>query len=83
MEQLIVPIILLVLGVPVCVGIWLIVRAVSARSQIEELSRRVDDLQLELLKMQRLGPAAPKTTEEKIAGFMPAPAPAPKSQPES
>ena len=83
MEQLIVPIILLVLGVPVCVGIWLIVRAVSARSQIEELSRRVDDLQLELLKMRRSGPPAPKTTEEKIAGFMPAPAPAPKSQPES
>ena len=72
---MIVLIVLLVLGVPFCVGIWLIVRAISARGQIEELNRRVDGLQLELSKLKQQASAAPKTIEEKIAGFSPAPQP--------
>src|ERR1035438_9150251 len=68
----IVPIILLILGVPLAAGIWLIARAISTRNQIEYLTRRVDDLHLELTRLKHSPDATPKTTEEKISGFMPA-----------
>ena len=71
----IVPIILLILGVPLAVGIWLIGRAISARNQIEELTRRVDDLHVELVRLKHSEDTAPKTTEEKISAFMPAAVP--------
>ncbi|HEX4349860.1 MAG TPA: DUF2339 domain-containing protein, partial [Verrucomicrobiae bacterium] len=82
MEELIVPIILLILGVPLCVGIWLIIRAVSARGQIVELNRRVDDLQSQLATLKQQRPVAPKTTGEEISAFMPAPLPPRKEEPQ-
>ncbi len=45
-------IILLILGVPLAVGIWLIVRAVRSGSQIKELTRRIDSLEKELLHLK-------------------------------
>jgi len=73
----IVLVVLLILGVPICVGIWLIARAISTRSQIEELTRRVEYLQSELSYLKRSGVAAtPKPMEEKISGFSPADLPA-------
>jgi hypothetical protein len=49
MEMIAVLIGLLVFGVP----IWLIVRAVSTRNRIEELSRRLNDLELEFIRRKR------------------------------
>ena len=40
--------VLVVLALPVALGIWLIVRAADARNRIEELTRRVDELQLQV-----------------------------------
>lgn len=82
MESSIAIVVLLVLGVPIGVGIWLIVRAVSARNQIEELSRRVDEMQLEIAKLKRAKEAQPQPIEEKIAGFMPATMPPRKEEAE-
>jgi uncharacterized membrane protein len=52
----------LVLGVPIALAIWLIVRAVAARNRIEELSRRLGALESEvfhLRKERETGPAEP------------------------
>src|SRR5215469_6132996 len=70
MDQIVV-VILLILGVPFFVGIWLIVRAITSRNQIEELTRRIDELHRELAKLKDSAASKPKTTEEKIAGFAP------------
>jgi uncharacterized membrane protein len=66
----------LVLGVPLVAGIWLIVRAISARNRIDELSHRVDDLQLQVIRLssEKSSAAAPET---KIV----APAPRPEKPP--
>jgi len=61
MEILILPVLL--------AGIWLIARAVTARNQIEELNRRVDNLQSELKQLRHTAAALPRTTDEKSAGF--------------
>ena len=71
MDQII-PIILLILGVPIAAGIWLIARAIIARNRIEELTRRVDELHLELAKLKQSPAAAAKTAAENIASFTPA-----------
>src|SRR6516162_6710847 len=82
MDQIVL-VILLILGVPFFVGIWLIIRAVTSRNQIEELTRRVDELHLELARLKDSTAAKPKTTEEKISGFTPAPSAGRKSGPET
>jgi uncharacterized membrane protein len=66
-------IIMLILGVPIAIAVWLIVRAVRATAQIEELTRRMDDLQVQLirLKTQTPPPAAAKTEPEVSRGFTP------------
>ncbi len=52
-------VIVLILGVPIFVGVWLIVRAVKSGQRIEELSRRVGGLELELFRLKKEPPAAP------------------------
>ena len=46
-------IVLLVLGTPIVLAIWLIVRAVQAGRRIEELSRRVGELELTVFHLQQ------------------------------
>ena len=46
-------IILLILGVPVAVAIWLIVRVVQSGSQIKEFTRRLGFLEKELLRLKQ------------------------------
>ncbi len=75
MEPITILLILLILVVPLVAGIWLIAHALDSRNRIEELTLRVDALHLELTKLKRSTAAPAKTTEEKIAGFMPASAP--------
>jgi uncharacterized membrane protein len=79
MDQIIL-LILLILGVPLAAGIWLIARAISARNQIEELARSVDELQVELAKLKRSAAATPQTAAEKIANFVAATLPARKGE---
>jgi len=64
-------VVLLIIGLPLAVGIWLIARAISARDRIEDLSRRVDNLQLELRRLKLAGttPPPPQTAGEKPAPF--------------
>ena len=52
-------VIVLILGVPILVGIWLIVRAVKSSQRIEELARRVGELELELFRLKKERPPAP------------------------
>ncbi len=52
-------IILIVLGIPTAVVIWLIVRAVGAGHRLEELSRRLQDMELELIRLKRDQAGAP------------------------
>lgn len=51
-------VVVLILGVPILVGIWLIVRAVKSGQRIEELSRRVGELELELFRLKPERPSA-------------------------
>ena len=60
-------IIVLIIGTPIVLAIWLIASAISSKNRIEDLNRRVDDLQAELVRMRR----SPS----------PAPTPAPKAEP--
>jgi len=83
MEMIAVLIGLLVFGVP----IWLIVRAVSTRNRIEELSRRLNDLELEFIRRKRDASPAPaaKVATEPIPTAQPVmatPLPVAQSKPE-
>ena len=60
--------VLLVIGTPIALGVWLIVRAVGARQSIEELRRRVGSLELDVLRLREGTGRAPK-------GAAPAPEP--------
>ena len=52
-------VIVLILGVPILVGVWLIVRAVKSGQRIEELARRVGELELEFFRLKKEPPAVP------------------------
>ena len=71
METALPLIILLVLGVPIALAIWLIVHAVSAKNRIEELSRRVDELQIQVIRLtnQAPPPAAKSAAEKMVQHF--------------
>ena len=65
-------IILVVLGVPAALAIWLIVRAVQARGRIEELSFRLSELETEIIRLKR--------DRESAKPVEPAPKPVPMPQ---
>ncbi len=56
--QMIPVVVLVVLGVPIALAIWLIVRAVHARGRIEELSFRLSELEAEVILLKREGESA-------------------------
>ena len=45
-------IVILVIGIPLALAVWLIVRAVKARRRIEELTRRLEDLELDVIRLK-------------------------------
>ena len=53
MEPGIVLVVLVILGIPIALTIWLIVRANSARNGIEELSQRLGQLESEISRLKR------------------------------
>ncbi len=66
-------IVILLIGAPIVLAIWLIARAISAHRQIEELNGRVNVLQVrldQLAKEQRV--RTTETAPEKPATFVPA-----------
>ena len=52
MEAMIAVIILVVLGIPIALAIWLIVRAVQAKGRIEELFSRLNELETEVIRLK-------------------------------
>ncbi len=72
-------IIVLAVGAPIALGLWLIVRAVSAQNRIEELTQRVDRLQQQVLRLNQRPPAAAQAEEETSPVFKPAVLPARKT----
>jgi hypothetical protein len=75
MEALIPLIVLAVIIVPLGLVIWLIARAVQARNRIEELSRRLSGLEVEVYRLKKT-PA-----DARAAGATTSPAAAPAKQP--
>lgn len=67
-----IPIVLLILGVPLALTVWLVVRAVSAKHHIEELSHRLVELESAIIGLKR-DKESPRPGE-------PAPAPAPPNK---
>jgi len=61
MDGGIVIIILLVLGVPLALAIWLIVRAVQAGTHLDEISRRLGFLEAEVLRLKKEREARPES----------------------
>lgn len=47
------PIVVLILGVPIALAVWLIVRAVRSDSRIGELSQRLAELEIEIIRLKR------------------------------
>jgi hypothetical protein len=84
---LVVLIALVVLGGPLALAIWLIVRAVSTKNRIEQLSRRLEELELDVHRLKRTAearqPAAaqPDTIAPKAAPLEPVPQSIPPRQP--
>jgi uncharacterized membrane protein len=94
MEPVIVLIALLVLGLPILVGIWLIFRAFDAGRKLDELTRRLSVLEHELAQRRSAASAQPETqplpdlswqaqtqTAQPAVAAVP-PAPTPSRQPE-
>ena len=53
MEPVIALVVLVVFGIPLALAVWLIVRAVNAKSRIEELTRRLGALEMEIFQLKR------------------------------
>ena len=75
MEPLIALVVLLVVVLPIALAIWLIARAVQARNRIEELTRRLTTLEVELFQIKKKSgetapaesaPSAAETLAEKL-----------------
>jgi uncharacterized membrane protein len=62
MEPAIALVVLVILGIPIALAIWLIVRAVDSKNRIETLSRRFHDLESEVFRLKQ-GQGLPKTFE--------------------
>ncbi len=60
MESLIPIIVLAILGVPLALAVWLIVRAVQAKGRIEDIAYRLSELEAEMIRLKRepAGPAS-------------------------
>ncbi|HEX7576417.1 MAG TPA: DUF2339 domain-containing protein, partial [Verrucomicrobiae bacterium] len=72
MEPGIILVVLIVLGIPVALAVWLVVHAVNAKNRIEELSDRLVVLESEVIRLKR------ENEPPKPAAPAPAPAPQPK-----
>ena len=75
-------IVLLVVS-PIVLGIWLIVRAVSAKSSIAELTRRVDALQTQLTTLKKTPASSTQSPAEEFRQFTPATLPPRKTEKET
>jgi len=72
------PIVLLILGVPVALAVWLIVRAIRAGRRIEELSQKLGELEIEVIRLKREKESSktvepistPKAQAEKVAAVI-------------
>ncbi len=61
-------VVLVVLGVPIALAVWLVVRAVQARGRIEELAFRLSELEAEIIRLKReQEPAKPVEPAPKLA----------------
>ena len=75
MDSLIPVIVLFVLGVPIALAIWLIVRTVAAGNRIDELSRRLGGLEAEVYRLKRERESAKPVEPESKPATAPEPAP--------
>jgi hypothetical protein len=60
-------IVLLLLAAPVIVLIWVVTRAVQSHTRLEELARRVGELELEVFQLKHARPAAPAAEPAPVA----------------
>ncbi|MGO9476543.1 MAG: DUF2339 domain-containing protein [Limisphaerales bacterium] len=74
MEMMIPIVVLAVLGVPIALAVWLIARAVQTRGRIEELSCRLSELEVEIIRLKR--EREPAKPAEPVAKPAPEPPPA-------
>src|ERR1043166_2501391 len=74
-------VVVLVLGIPIALAIWLITRAISAKDRIDTLSRRIEGLELEIHRLKTQPEATqPAAQPAKEPTSAPAPAPSPIPQ---
>jgi hypothetical protein len=78
------PIVFLILGVPIALAVWLIVRAINTNNRIEELSQRFHMLEAEVFRLKqgedsvsKTDPTPVPTPDAKIITAAPIPAPKP------
>jgi len=86
MEGGIVIIILLVIGVPLVIAIWLITRAIQAGNEISELSRRLGTMEVELSRLKEHRPPESayrpiKSAAAETAKSFASPPPEPETEP--
>jgi hypothetical protein len=84
-------VVLAVLAIPTALAIWLIARAIQAKQRAEELSRRLDALELEIRRLKRERESArpaepapappPRTVAPPVAPWEPVAAPPPAIRP--
>ena len=82
MEPTIALIVLVVLGIPLALAVWLIVRAINAKNHIEELSRRIGTLEAEWFRLRQSHEREMAGPSEATPGPQPKPvAPVPVAPP--
>ena len=74
--------IVLIVASPIALSLWLIVRAISAKNSIEELTRRVDELQTQLATLKNSPASSAQSPPEKFEKFTPATLPPRKDEAE-
>ena len=77
MDGLIPLLVLLLLGVPIGITIWLIARALQSRRELEDLSRRLGELELEVHRLKQEPKSSPAAREETPAAPLARSEPAP------
>jgi len=74
-------IILVVLGIPIALTVWLFVRTTSARDRIEELSRRLGELEAQVFRLKREKESSqPAEPEPQPKAITPAQIPPPRPE---
>ncbi len=67
--ELIPLVVLVVLGVPIALAVWLIARAIQTRGRIDELAYRLGELEAEIIQLKRELPPVARRGAQRVGSL--------------